>query len=270
MTAPRTETILPPPRLVVFAGARGGCGTTLLASHVAAMVAAEATVCLADFDFCKGGVAGALDLDTRAHLAALLEAEGALDLETVKRCCVRHPTGVDVLVQPHDLGALRQVGRDAVRKLIGVVRSDYDLMVVDAGSRVDVPALTAMLAADVIVLNTTNSVAALRDAQRVQALLGALEVPSDRIRIVVNRFDPKAVSIPEVEELLARPVTLCVPYDARTCRALDLAGTVAAAPDDHRRYATTVRKLWPALRGLPTVEPVATGGWFASLLRRAS
>jgi pilus assembly protein CpaE len=246
------------PGLVALLGAKGGVGTTTIAANLAAVTTGSATTILADLDFCKGDVATYLNMDAPPLLATLLDAGRAPDADALHTATLRHDAGFHALLQPGDLTALRQVSRETTLNLVRAMRSAWQVVLADLGSRVDIPALTTALAADAIVLVTTNAIPSLRDAQRILSLFVELEVPEHRIHIVVNQYDRGRVSLEECAEHLGRPIALAIPRDDDAVRQSELHGGLLVAEDKHRA-ARAMKRLWPHLCGEP--EPVTRSIW---------
>lgn len=236
--------------LLVLLGAKGGCGATLVASNIAASLASDRRVVLCDLDVSKGDVAGFLDLGTNRTVNTLLERIDVLDEELLQGSVEVHRSGLHVLTQPYDLANLQQPSAGEVLQLLRRLRNSYDLVVVDAGSRIDVATLAAATEADELVLLTTPDVPALRDARRVLKLLETIEVPASAVRLVVNkmpRFGGRRDG--EIEEQLSTEVAATIVRNDAVCGRVDERGSLLADEAPHAQVTRDVAELWPRLRG---------------------
>jgi pilus assembly protein CpaE len=236
--------------LLVVVGAKGGCGTTLVTANVAAALADDRRVVLVDLDVSKGDVAGYLDLGTNRTLNNLLERLDALDEALLNGCVEVHPSGLHVLTQPYDLANLQQPSAPEVLQLLARLRASYDLVVVDAGSRIDVATLAAATSADELVLLSTPDVPALRDARRVIKLLETIDVPLAKIRLVINkkaRFG--GLSDEDIKNQLGTEVAASIARNDAVCARVDAKGSLLSAEAPHAQVTKDIAELWPRLRG---------------------
>lgn len=246
--------------LVVVMGAKGGCGTTLVAANLAADLASERKTCLLDLDLCKGDVAGVLDLSTDRSLAPVLEHLRDVDAALLAGATQVHSSGLAVLSQPHDLTELRHVEVEEVVNLLDHVRDVYDIVVVDVGSRVDVASLTAALQADELLLITTPDVPSLRDASRVLRLLHRLDRASERIHLVVNKREPgRGIPDQQIAVQLGRRVGATIRRSDAACERADEQGRLLADVAPRAEATADLHQLWGRLHGEP--EPRATRRW---------
>lgn len=245
--------------LVVVLSAKGGCGATLIATNLAAHLAESQRVCLVDLDLCKGDVAAFLDLHSHHSLNVLFDNQFDMDTAMLEGSVDEHASGLHVLTQPYDLTELHQVSADEVRMVLPFIRKNYDVVVVDAGSRVDVATLTAAMIADEVLLVTTTDVVALRDAQRVLGLLRRLDVPAGRVRLVLNKHTPGAgVSESDIVAQLHAPIAATITADHATCQRADAKGKLLHQVAPRAKVSADVRSLWPQLRGQLAVTTVTT------------
>lgn len=237
--------------VVAVIGAKGGCGATTLAMHMAASRARTGRVALLDFDFHRGGVAGALDLWVERSVQQVLEHGPQLDVGGLLENLIEHRSGMFVLAQPFDLNNLVEARASDVTHLLGVAAQAFDRVFVDGGSRVDEAMLGLCLRADLITLVCDPNVGSLRDALRLVRLLRSLDIPEGRIRMVLNRLDEDlAFSLPETAQShLQIPFIATVPRDDASFRQADFSGRLVW--DVNRRSPTSkgLERLWDQVGG---------------------
>lgn len=245
-----------PPRARTFGlfGTKGGCGTSLLACHLAAAAAedrVEAEVALVDFDFHRGDLLPMLGLRAPSTLSDLLALGSDLSVDAVRTAAVPHTSDFQVLGQPSSYDQLSEVDVDSSRHLHHVLTEAYDTVVFDLGSHIDVSSIVALRQVDRVVLVSANRPLDLHNLQRMLLLLQRLGVQEDRIRYVLCPYDPRHTTLGEVEDHLPIAVSAVVREDRGTTRDLDLRARLAY--DDHpfSPYATDARRVWQAIRGAP-------------------
>ena len=207
-----------PGRVIVFASAKGGSGTTTLAVNTALLLAemAPGNVAIADLDMYRGQVATHLDIYGRGS-TAMLAREDVLSHtpEAIAEFGRLHPSGLMVYGGPYRPDDAYSVTGDHLKALITALRGIYATVVVDGGSTLDARALAVLNSADRLVVVVTPDIPALR------LLHAALEVVSemggavDRTTFVVNDIYPKSsITADQIEEHLSIRIGLTVPYDS--------------------------------------------------------
>jgi pilus assembly protein CpaE len=209
-------------RVVAFTGAKGGVGTTTVATHVAldavqsrqsgqqdtAQQPAGRRVCLLDLDLEKGDVTGLLELRHRASIADVAKVSQDFSARAVSDAVVVHESGLHLLLTPADVRDVEAVSPRALREVVSVLRQEYDLVVIDGGSHVT-PAQAAIVElADELVMVTTPDVLALRGLRRAITTWEGLEVRKENdVRVLVNRMSRHTtVSVETVRQLTRAPV----------------------------------------------------------------
>ncbi|GDX80338.1 hypothetical protein LBMAG42_21490 [Deltaproteobacteria bacterium] len=248
--------------MLAVVGAKGGCGTSLLAANLAAELAATRSVCLVDLQFSKGDLAGCLNLAPTHCVRDVLGPDVRLDAAAVRGSVEAHSSGLDVLTQPYDLVDLIRVDAGEVDRLLGVTSQAWSVVVADCGSGIEEALLTAMRRATFVLLVVTPTIPALRDAVRTLGLLKDLGVPQSRVRLALNRWQSGlSLDQADIEEQLAMTSFVTFAEDLHACVAAEERGALLseAAPRsrltrDVRAAATRVLaeldQLAPSLRSL--------------------
>lgn len=184
-----------PGRVISIAGAKGGVGTTIFATHLAWDIATSEPgmrVCLMDLDIEKGDVPSYLDVNHRVSIADLAKISDDLAPRSVSDTVIVHTSGLHLLLAPTEIREAEFVTPDAVRRIIARLRTMYHLVIVDTGSAVTTSQAAAVESSDLTVQLVRAEVPALRAARRQMVAWESLGVaePED-VRVVVNRFDKR-------------------------------------------------------------------------------
>ncbi|HEV2931154.1 MAG TPA: cellulose synthase operon protein YhjQ/BcsQ [Propionibacteriaceae bacterium] len=179
-------------RVIAAAGAKGGVGTTVVASHLAwdaARSDPNMRVCLVDLDVESGDVPSYLDVSHRVSIADLAKISEDLTARAVADTVVAHSSGLHLLLTPTEIRDTEYVTPEAVRRIIAQLRTLYHLVVVDVGSAITTTQAAAVESADLTLQLVTADVPALRAARRQVVAWESLGVVgADRVHVVVNRF----------------------------------------------------------------------------------
>jgi pilus assembly protein CpaE len=215
-TAPRPQAA--PGRVIVFASAKGGSGTTTLAVNTALLLAemAPGNVAIADMDMFHGQVSTHLDIYGRGSTATLAREDlRSQTPEMIADSGRLHPSGLMVYGGPYRPDDAQGVTSDHLKALLATLRGMYATVVVDGGSTLDGRAMTVLNAADRLAIVVTPDIPALRLLHAALEVLSELGNAADRTTFVVNDVYPKSsISADQIEEHLSIRVGLTVPYDS--------------------------------------------------------
>ncbi len=197
-------------RMVAVAGAKGGVGTTTVAVHLALEAVRrgpDRSVCLVDFDLQAGDVRSYLDLTHKRSVADLVDVASDLTSRQLDESLSAHPSGLRVLLPPPEGERGEDVTGDVARRILGALRTRFDVIVVDVGATVTEGGAVATELADETLIVTTPDVPAMRGANRLLALWERLRIRKDHVRVLVNRFSRDSEVQPElVARVVGAPV----------------------------------------------------------------
>ena len=179
-------------KLVAVAGAKGGVGATVVATHLAWDAATSdrrMRVCLVDLDVENGDVPSYLDVSHRVSIADLAKISDDLTPRAVADVVVAHSSGLHLLLAPTEIRDTEVVTPQAVRRILAQLRSLYHLVVLDVGAAITTTQAAAVESSDVTLQLVTADVPALRSARRQVVAWESLGVTgADSVKVVVNRF----------------------------------------------------------------------------------
>jgi pilus assembly protein CpaE len=198
-----------------FISAKGGCGSTTLACHVAAELGRQnQKVLLMDLDL-DAGLVGFITKTKSVY--SILDAVNnlhRLDISYWKALVSNGIPGVEIVASPLALASKQQPKDDQVRHVLGFARPHYDWTLVDLGRSLSRLALAALEEIDEVCLVTTLEVPALHQAKQIIQTLLDGGYGKGRIKLILNRA-PKRLDITpgELEKMLGVPIFCMVPND---------------------------------------------------------
>lgn len=201
------EQTTPAGLLIVLAGAKGGVGTTTLATHLALASAKDdptRRVCLVDLDVVKGDVPLYLDAQHRRTILDLAPVAHDLSPRAIADALYQHPTGLSLLLAPDQGEYAERLTGQQVSTILAGLRHRHDIVVVDAGAVVNEASAAAVEMADEVYVVTTPDVPALRGARRLVELWERLALrKEDAVRAIINRTDKRTDIQPETAARIA-------------------------------------------------------------------
>jgi pilus assembly protein CpaE len=245
---PRTEPVRTA-ELFVFMGSKGGAGVTTVATNFAVSLAQESRrrTLFIDMDLPLGDAALDLGISSKYSAVDALEQFDRLDPTFLSTLLVRHNSGLSVLPAPGQFPHV-EVPEGSVDKLLKVASQDFDYLVVDAGSRLDLNASLLFERAARIYLVAQAGIPELRNANRL--ITGLLPAHGAKLEIVLNRFSVKMFDVGNeaIERALTRPAEWRIPSDYRT--VMRLQNSAVPLVNEDNPIAKVIRKMARASCGM--------------------
>jgi pilus assembly protein CpaE len=246
-------------RVFAVAGAKGGVGTSTVATHLAfdfVRTVPGKSVCLVDLDVEKGDLANLLGISHRLDVSDLAKVADDLGPSTVSSAIHRDASGLGLLLAPSRIEDIASVGDRETRLILGALRRQFDLVVVDIGAHVTPVSAAAVEVADEVVLLTTPDVLALRGVHRtLDAWVRVGVRKPETTRVVLNRVSKVADIQPEsVPRLL--PTSPCRTTLPAVFKRLE-PGLNHRQPAEvkDRQWWASVRSLGREVGTLPPADP---------------
>lgn len=222
------------PEGTVFAvvSATGGCGKTFLATNLAYHLQRqpEKRTCLIDLDLQFGELATALRLRPKHTIHDLLNAEGDDDLaRRLEAHLEPHESGIRLLAAPEEPAQADAIDAADVSRIIEAARSCYDHVIVDTPAALGESVLVAVEQADQIFALATLDLPSVRNLGVMLTTLKKLNVPPERIKLLLNKVEPDVgIDVERVEQYFPQGFSMVVPYGREVNRSLNMGQPVLA------------------------------------------
>jgi pilus assembly protein CpaE len=187
--------------VLAFVSSKGGCGSTLMASNLAWLLATEfqRECTLLDLDLLYGDASFYVGGGSARHSMAELMRQGTrLDSQLLRSSL--HPVHerLHLLAAP-TVPSLGLPPVQALARVVALLRQQQQVVVMDVPHQVDELGLQALKLADRVFVLLGNRVPDVRNAQRLMRLLREQGIPVQRLAPVLNRhpqeggLDPQAI-----------------------------------------------------------------------------
>jgi pilus assembly protein CpaE len=240
-------------KVILFAHAKGGVGTTSLVVNLAVLLAAESRgpVGLLDLDVEFGNSAVFLNVQPSQTLADLPDAPAPSVDEAVFEGFVTESGSVRLVVGADLPERAMLVTLPAIQLAIDRLTCTCDYVLIDAPASFTERTLTALDTSDLICLVTSASLPSLKATRACLDLFEKLGVVDQRIRLVLNHSTTHSMDIRAVATVLGRSPDLVIPHSESLDRAAN-AGRPLVTSDPNDPIVAEIKNLADAIR---TVVP---------------
>lgn len=237
-------------RMVAVFSSKGGCGTSFIATNLAACSAGPTA--LVDLNLQAGDLPLFLGIDPKYSIADMVENRARLDDALIASFVTPYSSKLSLLAAPREADAADEIEPEHVFEVLQRLRESYDYVVLDPQHTFDAITLAALDQADEIVLVLTMDIPAIRSTQRALAIFDRLGYPRKKIRVVVNRWSKQIdLDLKQVEKFLGQPIIGFVSSDYQiTVTSINL-GTPLVLSESDSRIAMEIKRIAQTINGLP-------------------
>jgi len=251
-------------RLFCVVPGKPGCGASTLAVHLATQMRSGGgdPVLLVDGDQLTASIGFMLKLKPEFHLQDVARDWSRMDDDLWSRMIVS-ACGLDILAAPEDPASRTEVSRQFAGQLCAFWRKRYRAVILDLPDVRTAADCGFAGLADVVLVVTTNELAALHATSRGLRLLNGAGDPA-KVRLILNRYTPATgLKREDVKTALSLApfAVLCNDYEAIQTALLD------GKPAAESRFAASVQELCRQLSDKPAVGK-SGNSWISSLLHR--
>lgn len=204
-----------PGRLVAFMGCKGGNGTSFVAANMAHIMASEfgKKCAFVDLDLQCGDASFYLGSGANKHsLGDLTRQIDRLDVQLLASCLHAVTPRLNLLAAPHSLENAMAINPQDIEKVLTLVRSLHEHVVVDLPRNLNALTLKVLDMADVVYIVMQSQTPDVRDAQRLVNMMRALGLNESKLRLLVNRYKPRGwVGLSELEKAVGLKVQQSIP-----------------------------------------------------------
>ncbi len=247
-------------RMLVFLGAKGGAGVTTIACNFAIALAQESgqSTVLIDLALPMGDAALNLGIAAEYSTDHALQDPERLDPSFLLKLLAKHQSGVSLLAAPSKVPEV-DASKEAIDKLMSVARSEFDNVVVDLGSRIDLMNTSLFREAHTIYLVTQAGISELRNANRLISRF--FDAGGPKLEVVINRFEPSFLGVTEevITKAISRPVRWKIPDDYDATRQMqNSSGSISLADSPISRL---ILEMASSVTGVPVPQEKSKKGF---------
>ena len=191
-----TSTDATEAQIYTFLPAVGGAGVTTLAIETAMLLLnsgqrGRPSTCLVDLDFQHGACADYLDLEPRLDLKEIEPRPERLDQQLLEIMLAHHTSGLALIAAPNRPAEMRTFDPDMVTRLLDLVSSHFDYVVIDMPRTWFSWTDSVLLGSNRLFIVSELSVPSLRHAKQLVAAIRERLGDGPQPQVIVNRFEQR-------------------------------------------------------------------------------
>jgi pilus assembly protein CpaE len=222
-------------KVITVFSPKGGVGKTTVAVNLAVALSGTgaARVCLVDLDLAFGDVAITLQLIPEHTIAEAVDAEEHLDFGFLETLLTRHEN-CSILAAPTHPEGKDRISPALVRRVLRVLRRQFDYVIVDTSPSFDDQVLHAFDETDECILVATLDVPTVKNMKVAIETLDGLDLVAGHRHLLLNRADDEVgLSPSNVETLLKMPVATALPTALAVANATNHGRPIVLSRPDH-------------------------------------
>lgn len=244
-------------KVITVFSPKGGVGKTTVAVNLAIALGnrGASRVCLVDLDLAFGDVAITLQVIPDHTIVEAVEAEEHLDFSLLETLMTHHEH-LSILAAPTHPEAKARITPSFVRRVLQILRDQFDYIVVDTTPAFDDHVLAAFEETDECILIATLDVPTVKNVKVAVETLDNLGVFQSQRHLLLNRADDEVgLTAQVVEGLLKMKVATALPTALAVATATNNGRPIVLSQPEH-----PVSKALVALANELRTEGVAGAG----------
>jgi pilus assembly protein CpaE len=204
--------------VIAVCSAKGGIGRTILTVNLAvALHKKNISVAIMDGDFQFGDVGLALDLQNTFTIKDVIDGIALLDEHSLQGYLSEHESGIKVLPAPERPEFADLVTKEAVNKIINLMRAKHEYIVIDTEAGLNEHTINLIEQADQILVVTNLEMTALKNTKLLLETLGVLGLQS-KAKVIINRANMESVlKAEDAAKILGAEDPIFIPNDFQIC-----------------------------------------------------
>jgi pilus assembly protein CpaE len=216
-------------KVFTVCSATGGCGKTFYATNIALLLSQlpNTRVALVDLDLQFGEVSTALRLHPNFTIYDVLKAEESeegVDLSShLGEFLVDYEGRFSVLAAPKDPAQADRITPMEVTKVIEVLRTHYDYVVVDTPTALAETVLAAFDLSEHLFVMCTLDLPSVRNLGMFLQTLQKLRVSSDNVSLILNKVEKDVgISVDQITKLFPQGFQSRLPYTKDVSKSVNI------------------------------------------------
>lgn len=213
--------------IFTFVPAVGGSGVTTLSIETAMLLLSSGprgrtSTCLVDLNLQHGCCADYLDLEPRLDLTEIEPRPDRLDRQLLEVMTTYHASGLAVIAAPPRPAEMRSFDPDVVTKLLDLVSSHFDHVVIDMPRTWFAWTDDVLLGSNRVFIVSEMTVPSLKNTKHILAAIRVRMPDGPQPQVIINRFEQRMFAAglkrSDIEQALGSDFAGAIPNNYRLVR----------------------------------------------------
>lgn len=240
-------------KIVAVFGAKGGVGTTTIATNLAVTFAEQMKkkVILVDLNLQLGNASLFLNIKPKYSIVDIANNINDLDPTVLKGVLPKHASGMYLLSGPSLPEQAESIREGHLDRIFSLLRSMFDFVVVDTANVLGELTLKALDESDTVLLVFTDDLPGIYNVRQCLDVFQRMDYDQDKVRLVMNRGNSnRGISADDVGKSINYPVFWKIPnQDYQTILSSLNQGIPISSFKPHSKVSASFRELAVSLNG---------------------
>jgi len=198
--------------------AKGGTGKSVIAFNFALILSKEKEnkVLLIDGDFLFGDVGVLVDEKPIKTIENIIDDMAFESYAIMKEYITSTNYTIDTLLAPKRPESAEKITKTNIEEIIGILKKEYDYIIVDLGTNYNNSTLTFLDLSDQIFFITLMDLMSIKNTKIGIDVMKSLEYDKDKLKLIVNQYNRKSnISTLKLKKYLNYEIYFKVPEDRK-------------------------------------------------------
>lgn len=234
-------------KIITIYSNKGGIGKTTVATNLAVELAKTTRdkVALVDLNLQLGDVSTFLNINPTFDVGYVINNLISKKEESLMKAFENYEgTSLYVLSDPAYIEQAEGITPYQLEELLKALKKLFSYIVIDMSSNIDENSLKILDKSDMILFTTIVNIPAIRNAQRCLNLFKSRRYPSDKVKVLINRYmENDEITIEDIEITLAEKIYWKVPNNYFSIMEAINKGVSAGEINANSNIANSFREL---------------------------
>lgn len=202
-------------KIITIYSNKGGIGKTTIATNLAFELAkvTRDKVALVDLNLQLGDISTFLNLNPSFDLNYVITKLIEKKEDTLLKAFEKYKdTSLYVLADPSFIEQAESITPQKIESLFKALRKVFPYIVIDMSSAIDANSLKILDNSDIILFTSIVNIPAIRNCQRCLTLFNSRHYPTDKVRVIINRYmENDEIKIEDIETAIGTKIYWKIP-----------------------------------------------------------
>lgn len=202
-------------KIITIYSNKGGIGKTTIATNLAIELAkyTKDKVALIDLNLQLGDISTFLNLNPTFDVAYVIKNLINKKEDELQKAFEQYKeSSLYVLSDPNYIEQAESITPQQIEELFRILRKNFSYIIIDMSSNIDANSLKILDKSDWVLFTSIVNIPAIRNSQRCLNLFRSRNYPTDKVKIIINRYmENDEIKIEDIETTLGEKIYWKIP-----------------------------------------------------------